>query len=308
MRFDYIVGNPPFATQAKGGPLYLRCVDKTYESFNKKMIVIMPLAFIDRMTSSYIRYRDKFKTRLKYVKELDSKKFEGTFMDNCGIYEFVDDKKDFSLSIEDINDHIKKIDDLSKVSRFTEYEEKFVKLLKVDDKNDINSHIFYSKTDEEFDSIYKLKRYHKNFIVTANAAHGARNAEFFSTKLGKIFSYDNIEEFKEDCKSRNGKVCNIMLFDTFEGAKNCIDAMRRPLLRFCLYRVQEDQNMKKKCYQYVPNIDWSDDKTKTDEGILEMCGCDKYKIDEYVRYCEEYVMKRDEERIARLERHKKKDN
>lgn len=307
MKFDYIVGNPPFATQAKGGPLYLRSTEKIYNIFNERMILVMPLAFLDRMTSYYMKYRDIFKTRLSYVKEISSKLFEGTYMDNCGIYEFDNDKEDFSVLFEDIYGNLNRIDDLSKVSRFTDYENEFVSLLKVDDKKKINSHIFYSKTDKEFNSIYSLKQSGKNWIVTANAAHGARNGEFFSTRLGKIFSFENIEEFKKDCDSRSGKVCNLMFFKSEKAAENCINAMRRPLLRFCLYKVQEDQNMKKKCFQYVPDIDWSDNKTKTDEGILEICGCDIEKISNFVEYCNKYVNVKDEERSRNFKRHKKED-
>ena len=61
-------------------------------------------------------------------------------------------------------------------------------------------------------------------------------------------------------------------------------------MRFLLYRLQQDQRMTvKKCYKYVPNIDWSDDKVKTDEGLLEICGCPKDKCKEYADYCKNII-------------------
>ena len=42
-------------------------------------------------------------------------------------------------------------------------------------------------------------------------------------------------------------------------------------MRFLLYRLQQDQRMTaNKCYKYVPAIDWSDDRVKTDEPTKEI--------------------------------------
>ena len=48
-----------------------------------------------------------------------------------------------------------------------------------------------------------------------------------------------------------------------------------------------------KCYKYVPDIDWSDDRVKTDEGLLEVCGCPKDKCKEYADYCKKIIDKVD---------------
>ena len=41
MKFDYIVGNPPFGSVG-GDTLHLKCLDMVYDKFIKKMLVIMP--------------------------------------------------------------------------------------------------------------------------------------------------------------------------------------------------------------------------------------------------------------------------
>lgn len=39
------------------------------------------------------------------------------------------------------------------------------------------------------------------------------------------------------------------------------------------------------CFRYIPDIDWSDSRVTTDEGLLEVCGCPKDKAKEYSEYC-----------------------
>ena len=41
--------------------------------------------------------------------------------------------------------------------------------------------------------------------------------------------------------------------------------------------------------KYIPNINWSDDRVKTDEGLLEVCGCPKDKCKEYAEYCKKVI-------------------
>lgn len=72
--------------------------------------------------------------------------------------------------------------------------------------------------------------------------------------------------------------------------KNCKIALNNSLLRFFLAKTQDNQRMPKgKCYKYVPDIDWSDPRVTTDEGLLEVCGCPKDKCKEYAEYCREYM-------------------
>ena len=47
----------------------------------------------------------------------------------------------------------------------------------------------------------------------------------------------------------------------------------------------------KKMGDKVPEEDWSDDRVKTDEGLLEVCGCPKGKCKEYAEYCKNTIDK-----------------
>ena len=81
-----------------------------------------------------------------------------------------------------------------------------------------------------------------------------------------------------------------MFFDTVKEAENCKIAMKNPLLRLTCYRTQHYQRMlANRVYRYIPAIDWSNDKVKTDEGLLEMCGCPKDKCKEYAEYCKKII-------------------
>ena len=87
MKFDYIVGNPPFGSVG-GDTLHLKCLDMVYDQFITKMLIIMPWGFVTKDTRSFKKYQIKFAPKLQYVKEVLSSNFEGTSMFSTAIYEF----------------------------------------------------------------------------------------------------------------------------------------------------------------------------------------------------------------------------
>ena len=77
--------------------------------------------------------------------------------------------------------------------------------------------------------------------------------------------------------------------------------MQRPLLRFGLYKLQDDQSMTERVYRYIPDIDWTDDRCKTDEGILEMVGCTKKEAKEFSEYTARYMDDIDTRKVDKKE-------
>ena len=77
-------------------------------------------------------------------------------------------------------------------------------------------------------------------------------------------------------------------------------------MRFGLIKMQTDQSMTTRCYQYIPDIDWNDSKTQTDEGILEMVGCSKKEAKEFAKYVKDYVEKFDKEYQPKSKKKSKK--
>ena len=131
-------------------------------------------------------------------------------------------------------------------------------------------------------------RLNKNdvFLLT-NLANGGMNGKWISGNSGKIF--DNLDDLINYGIESKAAVKNIMSFKTIKEAENCKIALQNNILRWVLYKIQDDQGLTSRLYKYVPDIDWSDDRVKTDEGLLEVCGCPKDKCKEYADYCRKVI-------------------
>ena len=113
-------------------------------------------------------------------------------------------------------------------------------------------------------------------------------AQYFSGKAGQIIETKN--KLEKYLFERKGTSCNIMYFNSTIEAENCKISMKNPLLRFFLIKKQTNHHITPGIhYKYIPNIDWSDDRVKTDEGLLEVCGCPKDKCKEYADYCKKVI-------------------
>lgn len=316
-KFDYIVGNPPFGCTG-GDTLHLRCIDKVYDLFTKKMLMIMPFGFVTKDTSSFKKFQIKFRNKLQYVKEVNGNNFEGTCMFSVGIYEFNNEETE-NVIIEDLNGKKQIKSDLTNISQFTSYEENIIKFLtnnncqkiigdcgrlnswKSQVKNLLgdaykNTLINIITSTPAFKKLkYEYDKKDKLFGLLVNRANGAINGKYLSSNNGQIFSSYN-EFVNYFYNNPLGIGYNCLLFDSLLGAKNCKMVLQNSLLRFICYKTQIDQNMvASRMYKYVPAIDWEDERCLTDEGLLEMCGCPKDKAKEYAEYVKNYVEERDKE-------------
>lgn len=135
--------------------------------------------------------------------------------------------------------------------------------------------------------------YDKNMCgLLINRANGAQNGTAISSKNGQIIKtyVDLLKFFKNNPKAIG---YNLLMFDSIKAANNCKIALQNSVLRFTLYKEQDDQNMTPRIYKYIPDIDWEDPRVKTDEGLLEVCGCPEDKAKEYAEYCKEIIEKVD---------------
>lgn len=288
-KFDIVLMNPPYGNKNIGDEfIHHKFVEKCFD-LSDKQIVVMPYKLM--YDTSKDKYRDHFKeiynSKLISVEALDSKIFNGTFMQPIAIYKF-SKTNNGNILIKDLKGNEKNIKSLFDISQFSDYEKDIAKYLEIDIK-DVNCHLCQvAKSEEWLNKWFKgLEKYNKNVYLTSNSANGRMNGTWFSKTVGKVF--DNKEDLRQNFNDRKGAACVVMLFNTIKEAENCRDAMKRPLLRFGLYRSQDDQNLRRKVYKYIPNIDWSDDRVKTDEGLLEVCGCPKDKCKEYVDYCKKVI-------------------
>ena len=295
--------NPPFARA--GNNMHLKFVDKINDICNKQ-VSIFPISLVkNHGIKSQDIYKEKLSLYLSEVEEVSSSLFIGTHMFNCGIYVFNKDKTEENIIIKILNSDIKNVKSLLDISEFTNYELEFIKYLEDNGKQYIKPGPFhlkrkYQKGNDIEEKVYnetKLnaeKHIPKNKIyLICNSVYGQFYGKFFSSKVGNII--DNFEDLVKYFASTDvGNAHNIMFFDTVKEAENCKIAMKNPLLRLTCYRTQHGNRMlANRVYRYIPAIDWSNDKVKTDEGLLEICGCPKDKAKEYTEYCKNTIDKVD---------------
>lgn len=310
-RFSVCIQNPPYGSIG-GDTRHLRFVDKCLD-LAETQIVIMPFTFVTKIHHKPAKkYKEKFSPYLSEVEEIDYKYFIGTAMPNVGIYVFGNETQYIDIKYAD--SHIETLTSLLDKSEFTNYEKKFIQYLENQGTQEIiwtggnrkhkselqkipveNHKEFLKK--KIIDNCKNLKQqlntYKSGLIV--NNSNGGMNGKAFSSKNGHIFnSYEDFENFFIERNVSNGY--NVILFNSTKSAENCKAAMMRPLLRFALYRTQDDQNMLRRVYKYIPSINWEDDRVKTDEGLLEVCGCPKDKCKEYADYCKKIIEEVDKKR------------
>ena len=310
MKFDYIVGNPPFGSVG-GDTLHLKCLDMVYDKFIKKMLIIMPWGFVTKDTRSFKKYQIKFAPKLQYVKEIAGNNFEGTCMPSAAIYEFTNEETESTI-LEDLSGNKSEKSDLTNISLFTTYEEEIIKYLEskgsqltINTGNvDKRKKELVGMTDNEcykyllnklINNCLSLKENLANLYnsgIICSRANGGMNGKYFSSQSGQVYNtYNDFEKYFIDKFASIGYA--VILHKSNKAAENCKVALQNSLLRFILYKTQIDQNIYITHYKYVPAIDWEDERCLSDEGLLEMCGCPKDKAKEYAEYCKKIIDKVD---------------
>ena len=305
-KFDIVLMNPPYGSVG-GDTLHLQFVDKCLNVADKQ-ITIMPISFITKLNKNNDKYKENFDKYLINVEEVDKRVFKdiGPTV-NLGIYTFDEDKTNANINITWLNKDGEDLKSLFDISEFSNYEKEIIQYLEKNGRQLIywcqgsyprKGHLSTLSKDEQEKLIKKnfekniknIKQFYNKqsgASLIVNSTNGQMNGTFMSSKVGQIFdNYNDIEEFFKNRKPGY----NILMFNTVKEAENCKIALQNPLLRFTCYRTQNDQAMRgERVYRYIPAIDWSNDKVKTDEGLLELCGCPKDKCKEYAEYCKKII-------------------
>ena len=295
-KFDICLMNPPYSQRHNNNPTHFQFVEKVLEIVEKQ-IVIMPSRILHTTSENYNPWKEKFDKTLLSAEELKSDVFEGTCMMDVAIYELSNNKNADNIKIKTLSSC--KWEEKSSLFDSTihnTYEDGILKLL--DNNGNIKlfnlktgtskKNINYVNDDRKKVANKTLPKYKDKYLLSVNIANGGMNGHYMSSYAGKIF-YNDIEKVLNDWINRNVNAIKYIVFNSKLAAENCRDAMKRPLLRFALYRTQDDQSMNNKCYKYIADIDWENKKVKTDEGILELCDCPKDKCKEYAEYCKKII-------------------
>lgn len=294
-KFDVIVGNPPYGScRDKNNNIHYIIAEQLNEKFNEKMILIMPHRVLYATSNKF----DHFKKQLNNVSniiEVDSKEyFEDTNMEDVGVFVFENDIPKELVFTNKNNEVITFKNLLNADSIFSDFEMKFMKRL-YNEKPNYNPYRVCRPIDktvkfnEHFCSRFSIK---DKYFVCSNLANGAIDGRFFPKKEASVIVTDILKYLNQ----QNDYACKVISsYNTKIAATNYVNALKRPLMRFGLIKMQTDQSMTARCYQYIPDIDWSDSKTQTDEGILEMVGFSKKEAKEFAKYVKDFVEKFDKE-------------
>ena len=292
-KFDICLMNPPYGNKKSGSSPFLHFyfVNKCLEIADKN-VVIMPSRLLYSTSKEYDNIKNLYNKTLLSAEEIDSSVFQDTGMMPVAIYNFDNKKSKDTILIKRLNDKNEyDINSLNELNTFSQYEKNIFEIVK---NNNPNYHPFRpigkdkKQNLSEFCDKYINTRWKKdNIYLLTSLANGGMNGTFISNTLGQIIN--NNKDLKNEMIKRKGSCCTIMKFDDVIEAKNCKIALQNSLMRFILYRLQDDQNMTKRTYIGIPDIDWSDNRVRTDEGLLEICGCPKDKCKEYADYCKKII-------------------
>lgn len=284
-KWDVCLMNPPYSNGNDG--LHLQFTEKCI-NLADNTICLMPFSFISVKSLTNKKYIPKLEKQLVDVVEIDSKAFIDTHMANVGIYTFSSIAPD-NISITYLDNKSIKVKTLNDIQQFNTYEMQIETIIKNNGSNSCVSTPYYEKNNLNIATNISKTFPNNKTILVCSSVNGKIDAKFFSNKIGQIFNVNN--EFINFLMSSTSLTpYNYLLFDNNIAAKNCKNALLNPLMRFFLAKTQDNQRMPKgKCFKYIPNIDWSDPRVVTDEGLLEVCGCPKDKCKEYAEYCRKYM-------------------
>ncbi len=295
-KFDVVIGNPPYGQCGMGSlDLHYEIAESLFGKYNEKMIFIMP----GRVGFSTSQKFDKWKKKFTNVSNMDfiGNPFENVAIGNVCIFTFENHNVD-KVTVKGIE-----YNSLFDITPFTEYENRFMVKLKSDFSKK------YWKDVRNTNTIESLNNKILNFGFICSRHNGALNSRFFSSVLENVPVMEH-DKFVNWIYNYDVSFKCCITHNNEHFLENLKESMKRPLLRFGLAKLQDDQNMSARVYKYIPDIDWADDRTHTDEGILEMVGFSKEESKEFAEYTKNYINKIDEKfsNRPRKKRNSKKDH
>ena len=307
-KWDVCLMNPPYGDkQGKGYDqiLHIKFVDKCLNVCNN-IVCIMPFMFAKDKTNAK-EYRDKISKRLVYVSEVDSSEFIGTNFANTAIYVFNKNEKGCEIN----GKSYKSLIEYDNMLYDNDYILNYIHVL-LNKNNIITNKSDYcmlcafigkydstkvNKNDDSLLSNYISSRVdisvkNKNAVyLVMTTALGTKKQNVYGLlggNGGKVFTtYEELKTYIITHKNTSGY--HVLCFNNNISVKNFLIAVTGSVLRFPLTYLKKDFNITKNCYVCIPNIDWSDPRVVTDEGLLEVCGCPKDKCKDYAEYCSKYM-------------------
>lgn len=281
MTIDIAIMNPPYGKPQEGTSSNLHYDITSFVKNNKNVkstICIQPVRLITSTSDKFSAYKEDFNDLIS-IEEFNSNIFENTNMSNVAVFYWNKSIEHNEISVKFLNSDEEKYTSLFDIDvNFTDFEKNICTILK--SKGSINGRLIDWRNFNTND--YK-------FYCFLNRANGAMSAKFQSTNLVN-FGIGDFNEAKNYNENINNKGKYVFGAGSKKYITNLLNAFRRPLLRFTLAKFQDSQCMTTRCYQAIPDIDWVDNKTATDEGILELCGCiNKTEQKNIIKYVDDFM-------------------
>ena len=294
MKFDVIVGNPPFGVAQKGSSpnLHLIIMNYVLKFCTNKLVFIMPSKPI--VVQLQEPWFSIFKNAVCNEIEVVSKDtFSGINMDNTAIY-YCDrnDKPENYCKKLDVDKVIYNMIDsdahrlfIDKMGRMSELKISYI----------FGSKTYYENNLESFITKSNIKKFYLN-VNRVSTEPGKGETQWFSNilkKVGVLTKDEEIEFCKEHTKRKNIIECPSKEYG--ENLKNLM--LNGLVLKYSLWLLQDNQAIYQEEFKYVPNVDYS--KINTDEELLSICGFTPEEIEKMMDYLKHFDFSKNRNDVVR---------
>lgn len=287
MKFDIVVGNPPY--DIGQSEIHLKIMDTILHFCKDKLNFILPSKPITQQLKP--KWYNMFKNAVcNNIDVIPKEMFKDTNMEDIAIY--------YCDRHETPENYCKKLDVNNIIYNMIDNEAHKLFL----DKIGIIEHL-------DIDYMFVNKHYYEenynNFLTTAkndcyylnvNRANGSLGAHWISGELKKVDILTKEEEL-EFCKKHTA-VKNIIECPTKEYGENLKNLMINGfVLRYSLWLLQKNQGIYGPEFKYVPDVDYTN--IHNDVELLITCEFTPDEIEKVMKYLEDFDFKQNRNDIVR---------
>ena len=287
MKFDIIVGNPPYGVDKKGSSrfLHLKIMNTALKFCTDKLVFIMPSKPITYQLNDewYNMFKNAVCNRIDVVgKDV----FKGTNMDNTAIYYC--DRNDNS------ENYCKKFDVDKNIYYSIDNKEHRLLIDKLGDFEHIDIFLYWDdRSGEKY--IEKIKDGYYLNVNCAGVKPGQGEVKWLSSILEKVGVLNKEEEIDELNKRNRINIIKCLNKEYGENLKNLMS--NGLVLRYGLWLTQTNQGIYHPQFKYIPNLDYTN--IHSDEELLSSCGFTPDEIEKTMDYLRHFDFSKNRNDVVR---------